>query len=92
MAFTYTKHKLKKIEALFEEGGYEIRYEKGNFQSGYCLLESKMVVVINKFFEIEGRITVLLDLLGEIVLKEEELSPANLQFYNNLMQEIVKRD
>ncbi|MFT4972429.1 MAG: hypothetical protein ACI9JY_001633, partial [Saprospiraceae bacterium] len=34
----YTKHTLKKVELLFEEIGYIVRYEKGNFNSGYCVV------------------------------------------------------
>ena len=56
MSFKYTPNTLKKLEELFEEARYVIRFEKGNFNSGYCVLEEKRVVVINKFFNIEGRI------------------------------------
>ncbi len=87
MAFTYTKHKLKKVEALFDAGGYEIRYEKGNFNSGYCILEHKKVIVINKFFDTEGRINVFLDLLNEISFDEDGLEPDNFQFYRTLLRQ-----
>jgi len=60
-----TKHSLKKLETLAKELGYTVRYEKGNFQSGYCLVESRMVAIINKFFDTEGRINVLLDILSQ---------------------------
>jgi hypothetical protein len=49
MSFKYTPNTLKKLEQLFEEMSYIIRYEKGNFNSGYCLLEEKKIVVINRF-------------------------------------------
>ncbi len=64
--FKYTKHFLKKLEALFEELGYTVRYEKGNFQSGYCLVQDRKIAVINKFFDTEARIAVLLDILDDI--------------------------
>ncbi len=60
-----TKHSLKKLETLARELGYKVRYEKGNFQSGYCLVESQRVAIINKFYETEGRINVLLDILSQ---------------------------
>ncbi|SEP62827.1 hypothetical protein SAMN05444359_101294 [Neolewinella agarilytica] len=59
-----TKHSLKKLETLSKELGYTVRYEKGNFQSGYCLVESRRVAIVNKFFDTEGRINVLLDILS----------------------------
>lgn len=33
--------RLKGLEQEFKDSGLRIRYEKGNFQSGYCLLNSK---------------------------------------------------
>ena len=39
----FTKTTLHKIEQIFQEQDYTIRYEKGNFQSGYCIVESKKI-------------------------------------------------
>lgn len=70
-----TKHSLKKLEILAKELGYKVRYEKGNFQSGYCLVESQRVAIINKFFETEGRINVLLDILSKHRQREDQPVP-----------------
>ena len=70
MSFKYTPNTLKKLEELFEEARYIIRYEKGNFNSGYCILEERRVVVINKFFNVEGRINALVEILQGITVKE----------------------
>lgn len=75
----YTQTTLKKLEALFEELDYTIRYEKGNFQSGYCLVESRRIAVINKFFDTEARINCLLDILSGIDYSQEPLSEKSLE-------------
>lgn len=80
----YTKHSLKKTEELFEEIGYTIRYEKGHFQSGYCLVENNKIAVINKFFDTEGRINSLIDILVVLDIDESNLSPKMLQWYKKL--------
>lgn len=49
----YTQTTLDKLEAIPEQAGYVLRYERGTFQSGYCILESKKVVVLNKFLATE---------------------------------------
>ena len=85
MSFKYTPNTLKKLEGLYEEGRYIIRYEKGNFNSGYCILEDRRVVVINKFFSIEGRINALLEILPGINIPEEELSGEMLKWYKQLI-------
>lgn len=70
----YTQTSLKKLEALFEELDYSIRYEKGNFQSGYCIVESRRIAVINKFYDTEARINCLLDILSGLDYNAESLS------------------
>lgn len=35
----YTSTTLTKIQELVKEAGYVLRYEKGNFKSGYCILQ-----------------------------------------------------
>lgn len=87
MSFKYTPNTLKKLEELFEEARYIIRYEKGNFNSGYCILEERKVVVINKFFNVEGRINALLEILPTIKVNEEELSGEMLKWYKQLRPE-----
>lgn len=84
MSFKYTPNTLKKLEELFEETGYMIRYEKGNFNSGYCILEERRVVVINKFFNVEGRINALIEILTNIKVNEEALSSETLKWYKQL--------
>ena len=70
----YNQSTLKKIEALFEELGYVIRYEKGSFQSGYCLVESRRIAVVNRFFDTEARINCLLDILSNLQYEADQLS------------------
>ncbi len=64
--FTYTTTTLKKLEALLEALDYTLRYEKGNFQSGYCLVKDKKIAVINKFFVTEARINSLVEIIATI--------------------------
>jgi len=84
MSFKYTPNTLKKLEELYEEARYIIRYEKGNFNSGYCILEERRVVVINKFFSTEGRINALIEILPTINVNEEELSGEMLKWYKQV--------
>lgn len=70
----YTQSTLDKLEKIVEEAGYVIRYERGTFQSGYCILEQKKVVVLNKFLQTEGRINTLVDLIPQLDIRAELLS------------------
>ncbi|TNE66889.1 MAG: hypothetical protein EP344_02245 [Bacteroidetes bacterium] len=78
----YTQTTLKKLEALFGELEYTIRYEKGSFQSGYCIVEHRKIAVINKFFDTEARINCLLDILSNIAFDAEALSDKSRDLIN----------
>lgn len=84
MSFKYTANTLKKLEQLFEEANFTIRYERGNFNSGYCLLEERRVAVINKFLDMEGRINALVEILPTVTVKEEELSTEMQKWYKQI--------
>lgn len=61
-----TKTLLTTLEDLLEQLGYAVRYEKGNFKGGYCIIDAKQMVVVNKFYPLEGRINTLVDVLSQL--------------------------
>lgn len=80
--FKYTSTTLKKIEDLLKEAGYIVRYERGNFTAGYCILESKKVIVINRYYETEARINSLFEIMGKLQFDEQALSEGSKEFLN----------
>ena len=81
----YTKNILDKIEKVAAESKYVIRYERGNFQSGYCILQEKRVVVLNKFLQTEGRINTLIDLLPQLDIHFDSLTHESQKMYDEVM-------
>ena len=81
----YTQTTLDKIGKIVEETGYIVRYERGSFQSGYCILEDKKVVVLNKFLQLEGRINTLIDLIPALKIEAETLSPESRKVFDDIM-------
>lgn len=81
----YTQTTLDKIEKIVEECGYIVRYERGSFQSGYCILEQRKVVVLNKFLQLEGRINTLIDLIPQLQIDAEALTPDSRKWYDDIM-------
>ena len=77
----YTQATLEKAEKILDEAGYVVRYERGTFQSGYCILEQKKVVVLNKFLQVEGRINTLLDIIPQLDMQPESLTPESRKMY-----------
>jgi len=80
-----TQHSLDKIEKVLEEAQYVIRYERGTFQSGYCILEQRKVVVLNKFLQTEGRISILFEIIPQLDIKAEALSSESRKVYEEVM-------
>ena len=81
----YTQNILDKIEKVSAESKYVIRYERGNFQSGYCILQEKRVVVLNKFLQTEGRINTLIDLLPQWDIHFDSLTHESQKMYDEVM-------
>ncbi len=86
MEIKFTNHYLHKLEDLFSETDYILRYEKGRFQSGYCILNENKVAVINKYFSLEGKINSLIEILKTIEIDASKLSEKNRKLYSEIQQ------
>jgi hypothetical protein len=84
----YTQNILDKIEKIAEECKYVIRYERGNFQSGYCILQEKRVVVLNKFLQTEGRINTLIDLMPQLDIHFDSLTHESQKMFDEVMSQV----
>jgi hypothetical protein len=84
----YTQTTLDKLEAIAEQTGYVLRYERGSFQSGYCILELKKVVVLNKFLQTEGRINTMIDLIPQLDINTEILTEESKKLYLNIISKL----
>ena len=81
----YTQTTLDKLETVVEEAGYVLRYERGTFQSGYCILQDRKVIVINKFFQTEGRMNALIDLMPQLEISIDALTHESQKMYDEVM-------
>ncbi len=81
----YTQTTLDKIETVIEESGYIVRYERGSFQSGFCILEERKEVVLNKFLQLEGRINTLIDLIPQLRIDALTLTPESKKWFDEIM-------
>lgn len=84
MQISHTKNTLKKIELIFKELEFDIRYEKGHFQSGYCIVSDKNIILISKFFNTQARIESLIEILSTIEINEKNLSLQSNKFIMQL--------
>ena len=47
------------LEERLRDGGYEVRYERGHFRAGFCVVHARRVVIVNKFFDHAARLSTL---------------------------------
>ncbi|WP_026765027.1 hypothetical protein [Sediminibacterium salmoneum] len=85
----YTQSTLNKLEDILGESDYVVRYERGTFQSGWCLLESRRVVVLNKFLNIEGRINTLMELIPQLDILFDKLTLESQKLYEEVVRKSV---
>lgn len=74
----FTKGTQDKLQKILESQGYEVRYEKGSFKGGYCVVHNQQTVIINKFFPIEGMIHALVEVVKSIEITDREAIPDEL--------------
>jgi mRNA-degrading endonuclease RelE of RelBE toxin-antitoxin system len=86
MEIKYTKHFLNRLEDVFSETDYILRYEKGNFQSGYCILKETKIAIVNKYYSLDGKINSLLEILKSVEFDTKGLSEKNRKLLSEITQ------
>lgn len=82
----YTASALEKLHNILSESEYIMRYERGTFQSGWCLLEQKRIVVLNKFLDTEARINTLYDLIPQLNIQFDKLTLESQKLYGEVIK------
>ncbi|OIR12866.1 hypothetical protein GALL_59330 [mine drainage metagenome] len=82
----YTQHNLDKLEDILHQSEYVVRYERGTFQSGWCLLEARKIVVLNKFLDTEGRINTLLEIIPQLNIEFDKLTHESQKLYDDVLK------
>ncbi len=84
-----TQGNLDKLENILSQSSYVVRYERGTFQSGWCLLEAKKIVVLNKFLDTEGRMNTFIELIPQIKIDFDKLTIDSQKLYDELVKQFV---
>lgn len=81
-------HLISELEELTGQLGVTIRYEKGDFEGGFCILKDKKILVINKRLQDMRKASALAQALGEFGVETMYIKP-NLRAY--IEDEVAKR-
>jgi hypothetical protein len=66
---------LQDLKALAAQLGASIRFEKGDFKGGYCILKESKVIVINKMTNLQRKVMILSAALKELGVDKIYLTP-----------------
>jgi hypothetical protein len=83
---TLTAHTLEKLEILLRTAGYKVRYEKGNFKTGACMLLESKIVVVNKFSNLESKIHAIAELIRELDIDYSLLDEKQVAYIQQIKQ------
>ncbi|MFQ3576971.1 MAG: hypothetical protein SNJ77_11105 [Cytophagales bacterium] len=86
MNIKFTQGFLNKLEEIFSQSDYVLRYEKGHFKSGFCILNDQKIVVVNKFNPLEGKINALIEILKNLELDVSKMDDKSKSLYYDLVQ------
>ncbi|MDH5365716.1 MAG: hypothetical protein OEW67_01925 [Cyclobacteriaceae bacterium] len=86
MQIKYSNHFLSKLEDVLAESDYVLRYEKGTFKSGYCILKETKIVIVNKYFTTEGKVNCLIDIITNLDIDLSNISEKNKKLVSEISQ------
>ncbi len=89
MVIKYSTQFLNRLEDIFSESDYVLRYEKGNFTAGYCVLKDTKIAIVNKYYTTEGKINCLVEILRSVDPGVSRLSEKNRKLYFEITQTIL---
>ncbi len=63
------------LKSLAKEMGATVRFERGDFKGGYCIIKENKVIVINKLSNLQRKIMTLAAALNELGVDKIYLPP-----------------
>ena len=67
---------LEELRETCEHLGYRLRYEKGDFDGGHCILREERLLVVNRRFSPDRKIATIARALGELGVDAIYIKPA----------------
>ncbi len=63
------------LKQLAQQMGAKVRFERGDFKGGYCIIKEDKIIVINKLSPLQKKILILSTALKELGVDEIYLTP-----------------
>lgn len=81
---------INELEELARNCGITIRYEKGDFEGGFCVLKEERLIVINKRLHPARKASVLAQGVAEVGVDEMYLKPAVREYIEDELAKVAR--
>ena len=83
-------HIINDLEELTRQLGLELRYEKGDFDGGYCVLKHQKVLVVNKRLADQRKASSLAQALAEFGIETAFVKPNVREYIEDEVAKLAK--
>ena len=83
-------HIINDLEELTRQLGLELRYEKGDFDGGYCILKHQKVLVVNKRLADQRKASSLAQALAEFGIETAFVKPNIREYIEDEVAKLAK--
>lgn len=84
------EERIAELETLAHQLGATIRYEKGDFEGGFCILKDQKIILVNKKLIPNRKASVLALALAELGLDSVFIKPALREFIEDEVAKAVR--
>jgi hypothetical protein len=77
---------IQDLKSLAAQLGAEVRFEKGDFKGGYCILKESKVIVINKMANLQRKVMILSMALKELGIDQIYLTPRLREIIDEMVE------
>ena len=81
---------IQELKDLAVQLGAEVRFEKGDFKGGYCILKESKVIVINKMANLQRKAMILSMALKELGVDQIYITPRVRELIDEMAAEFTK--
>jgi len=72
------------LREIANQMGARVRFERGDFKGGYCIIKEDKTIVINKFSPLQKKVMILTSALKELGVEDVYLTPKLREIINEL--------
>ncbi|MEJ5350091.1 MAG: hypothetical protein WHS65_00715 [Melioribacteraceae bacterium] len=77
---------LQDLKQLANQMGAKVRFERGDFKGGYCIIKENKIIVINKLSPLQKKVLILSSALKELGIDDVYLTPKMREIIEELSE------